>query len=130
MKLIAVNVQGEPQFLLSEWQLVLVSPVITEISVTLVISIANLTHVDRVLSGKGGECSSFWVEVIRGNVALENSRYLLIINDVVSGILHSPPTTPVCRAIYVTFSCEIPSSGHSYSPCDRLRRCRLACKSP
>ena len=52
MKLITVNVECEPQLLLSEGQLMLVSPVIPEVSVTLVISIANLTDVNRVLSGK------------------------------------------------------------------------------
>ena len=52
MKLIAVNVEGKPQLFLSEWQLVLVSPVIPEVSVALVISIADLTDVNRVLCGK------------------------------------------------------------------------------
>lgn len=72
MKLITVNVEGKPQLFLSEWQLVLVSPVVPEVSVTLVISTANLTDVNRVLSSKRGECSSFRVEVIRGYVSLEN----------------------------------------------------------
>ena len=52
VKLITVNVEGEPQLLLSEGQLVLVSPVIAEVPVTLVISMANLTHVNRALSGQ------------------------------------------------------------------------------
>ena len=46
MKLVTVNVEVEPQFLLSEWQLMLVSPVIAEVSVTLVIPMANLTDVN------------------------------------------------------------------------------------
>ena len=46
VKLVTVNVEAEPQFLLSERQLVLVSSVIPEVSVTFVIPIANLTDVN------------------------------------------------------------------------------------